>query len=1160
MNALSARLVEISFQNDKKFNNITSFLEEYRTALCSHIGSVLSIHSYLKFKLFISVKVSSSQVRKLITSNPYLLIYKQQILEGIEKSYHEIYKKFAAKSKTYFDNIYYVKCEIYKIHNSPVGGMVKCKSSMPSLFKFTKSCILNIELPQTLQEMCFIYSVGASIKQVPLCEKPSRPHHYYDIVETFDKNSYCKLMPIHRFSHFENANRLNLNVFSINFEKKRLEKVFISDNSYYERFANLLLYNEHYYAIRNMANLIKLIKTRLGKKTDDYASRKVLNRNKLSTCMRCFQTVRNRKAAKRHSLYCLNKDSRFEMPDKDEFIEFSTHRALFMKPFIHYFDFEAMIQQCDVMHSENILQEGKHVPVSVGILRICADNDKFSKKIKLLHGNDVISQFWEYLKEEQKEVESIIHETNFPIHFSKTQLEKYQKAERCYSCYQEFSSNIKKVADHNHFKEKHNFRYALCDKCNLTYGANTDVNLTLLCHNLNYDIKFLLERIECKDKVEILARNSQNYLSVKIGTFLFLDTMNFLSGSLAQNIETVRRDSIDHFVQTKKLCPDIDKLNLLLKKQVYPYDYAKTLDDYCIPNLPPKVKFFNRLTQTNISDEEYEHAEHVYKIFNCQTFLDYHLVYLSSDVYLLSDCFELFRKNTMNNSGLDAAKFVTKHSLNFQEYLLLSREKIPLITDREILDFIQKGIKGGFSVINQKLAIANNPLCPQFYNPSKPKSYMLYLDANNLYSKALSFKLAFSEYRWLSQDEINKLDFKMLPSEGDIGYIVEADLIYPSDIHEQTADFPFCLERMHITDEMLSKYSLDLKNKLGLFDTRSKKLVGTMYDKKNYIIHSRLLSYFLNNGMKVTKIHKALAFYQKTWLKDYMDKNTKLRQQADSKIMRDFYKLKNNSLYGKLLQSDKNKIHVKVVTNVKDFDKQVSKPNFKSYHKLTDNVFLIVLEKKSKLTRPLPGALCCLDFAKLIMYQFHALTRECLPNSRILFSDTDSFLLYAETENIYSDLSSIKQYLDTSNYNEKHSLFSSSERLIPGLFKDEFPIKDLTFPEIPMIFVGLKPKMYMIYTNHSSYYTKSKGVGSNRSNKYKLQDFIDALINGAKRKERIISIRTRDAQIFTEQSIRTTLNSFDDKRYFINQVFSLPFGYFGLNSDSGKNQLSIGGK
>ena len=159
MNALSARLVEISFQNDKKFNNITSFLEEYRTALCSHIGSVLSIHSYLKFKLFISVKVSSSQVRKLITSNPYLLIYKQQILEGIEKSYHEIYKKFAAKSKTYFDNIYYVKCEIYKIHNSPVGGMVKCKSSMPSLFKFTKSCILNIELPQTLKEMCFIYSV-----------------------------------------------------------------------------------------------------------------------------------------------------------------------------------------------------------------------------------------------------------------------------------------------------------------------------------------------------------------------------------------------------------------------------------------------------------------------------------------------------------------------------------------------------------------------------------------------------------------------------------------------------------------------------------------------------------------------------------------------------------------------------------------------------------------------------------------------------------------------------------------------------------------------------------------------------------------------------------------------------------------------------------------
>ena len=262
--------------------------------------------------------------------------------------------------------------------------------------------------------------------------------------------------------------------------------------------------------------------------------------------------------------------------------------------------------------------------------------------------------------------------------------------------------------------------------------------------------------------------------------------------------------------------------------------------------------------------------------------------------------------------------------------------------------------------------------------------------------------------------------------------------------------------------------------------------------------------------------------------------------------MRDFYKLKNNSIYGKLLQSDKQKLLVKVVSSIKEFDKQVAKPNFKSFRQLNNKVVLIFLEKISKLTRPLPAALCCLDFAKLIMYEFHKITRSHLKNSRILFSDTDSFLLYVETEDVYADLLPIAKYLDTSNYDEKHILYSDRDRLVPGLFKDEFPIKNITSPEVPMVFVGLKPKMYMIYTNHELYYVKSKGVGGGKSKRYKLQDFTDALMKGTSQKERITSIRPRDTQIFTEQSIRMTLNPFDDKRYFINPIFSLPYGYYGL--------------
>ena len=1140
---INSRIVEIPLANSSNCTDLYEFLNARRNALCQEIESVLSSHSHIKISLCLLVTKCESLGTKLIETRNYLLIYRRQVLKSLDNACNALHKRFRYLSNSHLYEICNVKCIIYKLFNSPYGGMnPACGNFLPLKSKFS-SCILSITLSKRLANECFVYAVAAALKKVPRTQRPFRPHHYRDIIKTFAPDSFCKSMPIHMFSKFESANKLNLNVFTIDCNKKQLVKLYLSGNSYYEQTVNLLLYNQHYFTIRNMVKLIKTIRTGLSVPATQY-SKKLFTTHTLLTCNKCFQVFYTHKALKRHSLICLNDESRFKMPKNGSYIEFSKHRSMFIKPMIHFFDFECMIENYGVMSSENIFQEGRHVPIAVGILRVCADNDKFSKEIKTFHGENVISQFWDYLEKEQMEVETIIRQTNYPINFSNSQLEIFKKAIRCYCCNKLFSSSVKKVADHNHLIEKHNFRFALCDKCNLTYGANVDFNLTLLCHNLNYDIKFLLEKLDGKKKVEILAKNSQNFLSVRIGRFLFLDTMNFLNGSLAQNVETVKRDSIDHFIQTKKMCPDANKLNLLLKKQVYPYDYAKKIEDYSLPTLPPLEKFYNKLTEKNITKEDYEHAKKIYKLFNCKTFLDYTLIYLATDVYLLCDCFELFRKNTMINSGLDAAKFVTKHSLNFQEYLLYSREKISLLTDRTMLEFIQKGIRGGFSVINQKLCLANNEFCGQLYDSSKPKSYMLYLDANNLYSKALSYRLAFSGYEWLSQDEMEKIDFATLSPEDDIGYIVEVDLIYPEKIHDQTADFPFCLEKMIIKEEMLSSYSRDLKNKLGVRYSTCPKLVGTLYDKKKYIIHSRLLSFFLNNGMKLTKVHRALKFYQKEWLKGYMDKNTKMRQKSDSKIMRDFYKLKNNSIYGKLLQSDKGKIQVKIVSNTKDLDAQISRPNFKSYRKLNDNIILIILEQTGRLTRPLPAALCCLDFAKLVMYEFHKITRAYLKNSRILFSDTDSFLLYVETDNIYKDLLPIKQYLDTSNYHQNHELFSSSDRLVPGLFKDEFPIQNISHPEIPMIFIGLKPKMYMLYSNYDRYYVKSKGIGGNKTKAYKLQDFINAILHGTYKKERITSIRSRDAQIFTERSIKMTLNPFDDKRYFINAIFSIPYGYY----------------
>ena len=247
MNIHSTRFVQISFQNTKNFKIIHLLLDEYRDALQLHIKSILSTHSYLKFRLIVAVKPAHTSSRKLIETRNHLLIYKEQVLEKLGNAFQDIYRRFPNNSKTFFDEICYVKCEIYKIYNSPSGGMINHNLYFPPFLRSKKSCILSIALCKSMAKSCFIFSVASALKIVPPSEKPWRPRHYYDIIKTFDKSSFCDSMPIHMFSRFENANKLNLYVFTIDCEKKAVITIYYSDNSYYQRSVNLLLYNKHYF-------------------------------------------------------------------------------------------------------------------------------------------------------------------------------------------------------------------------------------------------------------------------------------------------------------------------------------------------------------------------------------------------------------------------------------------------------------------------------------------------------------------------------------------------------------------------------------------------------------------------------------------------------------------------------------------------------------------------------------------------------------------------------------------------------------------------------------------------------------------------------------------------------------------------------------------------
>ena len=149
-----------------------------------------------------------------------------------------------------------------------------------------------------------------------------------------------------------------------------------------------------------------------------------------------------------------------------------------------------------------------------------------------------------------------------------------------------------------------------------------------------------------------------------------------------------------------------------------------------------------------------------------------------------------------------------------------------------------------------------------------------------------------------------------------IGYILEVDIEYPSELHKLHNDYPLGPE---INQNMLPKYCCNIADKYGIKIGGVDKLVPNLGNKSKYVVHYRYLQLYLSLGMKLTKILRILKFKQSDWLKKYIDFNTGKRENAANSFEKDFFKLMNNSVFGKTMENFRKRISVKLVNNSKDY-------------------------------------------------------------------------------------------------------------------------------------------------------------------------------------------------------------------------------------------------
>ena len=490
-----------------------------------------------------------------------------------------------------------------------------------------------------------------------------------------------------------------------------------------------------------------------------------------------------------------------------------------------------------------------------------------------------------------------------------------------------------------------------------------------------------------------------------------------------------------------------DKLSLLTKKGVYPYEYMNSQERLKETKLPPKEAFYSRLNDEGISDEDYQHAQKVWKTFEMKTLKDYHNLYNQVDVLLLADVFENFRDICIKNYKLDPAHYYTAPGLAWDAVLRITKVELELLSDIDMLLMVEKGIRGRVSMISNRYGKSNKYMGDMFV-ASEPSKYIAYLDANNLYGWAMSKTLPTCGFKWM---KVSKLETWELHS-----CILEVDLEYPRSLHDLHSDYPLAPEQIEV-------------NKVD-------KLIPNLWNKKKYVLHYENLKQYLSLGLKLTHIHRGIKFEESQWLKRYIDLNIELRTTATNEFEKDFFKLMNNSVFGTTMENIRNRVDIKLVNDKKQAEKLSAKPNFNHCNIFSEDVVAIHM-KKTKLVfdKPVYLGMCILDLSKTLMYDFHYnyIKRKYGDKAKLLLTDTDSTMYEIQTEDFYKDISAdVKYRFDTSNYPPDHpsGIPSGLNKKVLGMFKDE--VNGKVIDE----FVGLRAKLYSYKMLEGEESKKCKGV------------------------------------------------------------------------------------
>ena len=513
---------------------------------------------------------------------------------------------------------------------------------------------------------CHIRHLNPQYKDPQRIKKVDKPY-----VEKLDYSGIEFPVTIKQFNKIEKQNSININVFG--YEDKQPYPIYVSKEKYEDHMELVLVTkdeNKHYVLIKDF---------------NKFMYNQTKHKERKHFCMYCLQCFSSERVLNNHKDNCIqvNGTQAVNMPTKDNnILKFNNFHKQQPVPFVIYADFEAItekVQGCQ-QNNESSYTEAyqKHTDCGYGYKVVCCYDDKYTKPIQLYRGGKAVYKFMENMLEEVKYCKKVMKKHfDKPLRMTKEDEKEFEKAKECHICDKKYTEKDIRVRDHCHITGK--YRGSAHQDCNLKLRINPEeIKIPVIFHNLRgYDSHFIMQEIgaivkkhayknkkgeEKQMNINAIPNNMEKYMAFMLGNHLtFIDSFQFMSLSLDKLVSNLPAEALKYTSKKFKK----EKFNLMTRKGIYPYDFMDSFEKFDKTELPTKEEFYSILNNEHITDEDYSHAQKVWTTFQLQTMGEYHNLYLKSDILLLADVFENFRKTCLQYYKLDPCHYFTSPGLSW---------------------------------------------------------------------------------------------------------------------------------------------------------------------------------------------------------------------------------------------------------------------------------------------------------------------------------------------------------------------------------------------------------------------------------------------------------------------------------------------------------------